>query len=248
MLTAYLALVTPFRGRRRYRRLRAEIDVEPRARTRWYRRSIVGKWIHVVAIGVIIAISPRAGLRDIGVVWPHSRSGVPWIVSIELIVAIVVSTVLYRITGRRGRRIPGQDSFRALLPRTGSERRWAYGVAFTAGVTEELIFRGLILNAAIWAGMPIVVALTISSLLFGVVHLYQGRWGVIATALVGSLLGWLYLATLSIVLPVVLHVLLDLRGLVWIPASSAPVSMAPEPPAQSVNSERPRIRSSVPIE
>jgi membrane protease YdiL (CAAX protease family) len=53
----------------------------------------------------------------------------------------------------------------------------------------------------------------VSSAVFGLAHAGQGVRGVLATAMVGLLLGGLFLASGSLLLPILLHTLIDLRAL-----------------------------------
>ena len=57
-------------------------------------------------------------------------------------------------------------------------------------------------------------------MLFGLAHWYQGRLGVLATGAVGAFLTQLYLTTGSLLLPMLLHVLIDLRLALSRPAPS----------------------------
>ena len=84
------------------------------------------------------------------------------------------------------------------------------------------MFRGLLIMAGIAAGWPPIVAVLASSVLFGLAHLYQGWLGMLLTALLGLGMAWLFLPTGSLLLPIVLHVLIDLRGLVMVPAVATP--------------------------
>lgn len=95
------------------------------------------------------------------------------------------------------------------MPRTRSERRSWTVVSITAGITEELVFRGYLM----WlfsSIVPTVWAVVLSSLLFGLQHVYQGPLGVIRTAATGAVLCGLYLASCSLLMPVVAHILIDL--------------------------------------
>ena len=53
---------------------------------------------------------------------------------------------------------------------------------------------------------------------FGLAHWYQGRLGMLTTGAAGAVLTQLYLTTGSLLLPMVLHVLIDLRLLLDRPA------------------------------
>jgi membrane protease YdiL (CAAX protease family) len=55
---------------------------------------------------------------------------------------------------------------------------------------------------------------------FGLAHLYQGWVGVVATGFVGAVFTALYLWSGSLAVPIVLHVILDLLGLVVRPTAA----------------------------
>jgi membrane protease YdiL (CAAX protease family) len=108
-----------------------------------------------------------------------------------------------------------------ILPRTTAERRAWAGLALSAGVTEEITYRGLLLIALATLlpdAAPLLVV-TVAAVLFGLAHWYQGALGILVTGLLGGVLAALYLATGSLLLPIALHVLIDLRALLPIPAA-----------------------------
>jgi membrane protease YdiL (CAAX protease family) len=86
-------------------------------------------------------------------------------------------------------------------------------LAVTAGVCEELLFRGFGIAYLrwLWPGSPRVAVIAITAVAFGLVHLYQGPRGVVLTGLVGAYLAWLVLSTGSLLPAMVIHALLDLR-------------------------------------
>jgi membrane protease YdiL (CAAX protease family) len=99
----------------------------------------------------------------------------------------------------------------ALLPADAREHRWFRVLAVTAGVCEELLYRGfLIPYCSAYAG-PSGGAL-LAAAAFGLGHFYQGVSGVLKTFLVGAAAGWLYLETQSLLWPMILHSALDLQG------------------------------------
>jgi membrane protease YdiL (CAAX protease family) len=107
----------------------------------------------------------------------------------------------------------------ALLPRTTAERRLFAAVAVTAGVAEEVVFRGFLLVylTEVVPQTSVGVAMVASSVLFGLAHTYQGALGVLLTGLAGYWLAGLFVLTGSLVLPVVVHALVDLRLLLVLP-------------------------------
>ncbi len=104
-----------------------------------------------------------------------------------------------------------------LMPRNASERFWTAILSINAGLSEELCFRVaipmllLIVSGSAW------IAIVVSTLLFGLAHFYQGWLGVIATTFIGAILYWVYLATGSIWITILLHALLDLNDLAIAP-------------------------------
>ena len=53
--------------------------------------------------------------------------------------------------------------------------------------------------------------------MFGIGHAYQGIGGIIATTIIGLILTAIYVLTAQLWLVVVIHVLVDIRGLVILP-------------------------------
>jgi membrane protease YdiL (CAAX protease family) len=91
---------------------------------------------------------------------------------------------------------------------------WSFAALASASIVEELVFRGLLIPAGISVGLSAIVALALSSVLFGVAHLYQGPAAVVFTGLLGFILGYALLLTGSLLPAVAIHFLLDMRAFV----------------------------------
>ena len=95
-----------------------------------------------------------------------------------------------------------------LTPSTPAELQRFSWLGVTAGIVEELIFRGyLVWYFASFA--PLWAAIVITAIAFGIGHLYQGLGGVLKTAVAGVLFGALYWFSGSIWLPMFLHAAID---------------------------------------
>jgi len=95
-----------------------------------------------------------------------------------------------------------------LLPHTSGERRLFWLVSLTAGVCEEVFFRGfLIWFLSAWMGL--VLAVLVSSAIFGAGHIYMGWAQAPKTALVGLVLAFVALGSASLVPAMLLHAALD---------------------------------------
>ena len=77
-----------------------------------------------------------------------------------------------------------------------------------AGISEELLFRGVIQSYLISVSTPF-IGLFVSALLFGLMHCYN-RLYIILTFIVGLFIGWIYFQTQSLLLVVTLHCVYDI--------------------------------------
>lgn len=79
----------------------------------------------------------------------------------------------------------------AMMPHTPLEYLTWFGVSLTAGVTEELIFRGYLLQQlTAWTRRP-VLSIFLAALLFGSVHLYEGLAAILPLAALAVVYGFI---------------------------------------------------------
>lgn len=131
--------------------------------------------------------------------------------------ALVAGTVFAVYLARHSDEVPAVGNIAALLPRNRPELAYGLALSVNAGVVEELLFR-LALPTLVYAVTgSAVIAVVGSVVLFGLLHVYQGLGGVIASLLIGLLLMAIYLASGSILVAMLVHIAIDLRSLVLIP-------------------------------
>ena len=97
-----------------------------------------------------------------------------------------------------------------LLPTTLSESIGWSVVAITAGICEEIVYRGY-LQRQLWAftgSLPIAVCL--QAVIFGAAHLYQGWKPGVAIVVVGFILGSVAAWRRSIIPGIIAHAILDI--------------------------------------
>jgi membrane protease YdiL (CAAX protease family) len=111
----------------------------------------------------------------------------------------------------------GMGDFDALMPRNPAERRLAFLLSLSAGIGEEIYFRLMLPLLLVLAGLQSLAAFALAAVLFGLVHLYQGWKGVLATGAMGAFMSFVYLLSGSLWLVVLVHVLIDLNGLLLRP-------------------------------
>lgn len=96
-----------------------------------------------------------------------------------------------------------------LLPRTARERRVFALLSVAAGAGEELAYRGYAIPA-LTPLLGVAGAAILSTVVFGVIHAYQGILGIVRTGLMGGVLAGGFLATGSLWPPIIAHTLIDL--------------------------------------
>ena len=91
-----------------------------------------------------------------------------------------------------------------------SELTWPMIVTLSvmAGVSEELLFRGVIQNYVISVSNPFIGVL-VSAFIFGLMHFYS-RIYVLLTFVAGLIIGYIYYQTQSLALIVSLHIVYDI--------------------------------------
>lgn len=138
-----------------------------------------------------------------------------------LAIGAALTAVALLIRRRRGVTRPNPPltlgNVSSLLPRNRAELGWSAALSVSAGVTEELAFRLFLPLLLSLAGVSALLAFGIAALVFGGMHLYQGWVGVVATMVVGGLMTAAYLMSGALWVAMLLHVLLDLNGLVLRP-------------------------------
>jgi membrane protease YdiL (CAAX protease family) len=202
---------------------------------RYYKTICTWLWIAsalaVVAMGFRPLFTINPSRVEISWLLLHSwvRYLVEALIAILVIISVVlpVGTVIWKKLTKRPLKYSSAalKSFSYFFPATWTERRWWVFVCITAGVCEETLFRGFLLHylhVFPWT-LNLTLAPLISSVIFGFNHAYQGAGGVAGTAIVGFLFGLLFLLTGNLLLPIILHGVIDLRMLAILrPPADAP--------------------------
>lgn len=98
-----------------------------------------------------------------------------------------------------------------LAPQTPEENRRFGFVAVTAGICEEILYRGLLL-ATLTPVIGVWPAVAATSVIFGLGHLYQGWVGVAKTGVVGLVMALLTVFSGSLFVAILLHAVVDLTS------------------------------------
>ncbi len=207
------ALVLPIFAKLNYVKLRKRLQSgDPGARSRQYRRSMWRQW-GLTAMALFVWFAPGRSAAALGLGLPDiARPG--FFVALGLAVGL---SWLWRAQIRAALESPESekvlrrklDEVAPLLPTTREELHLFSGLSITAGVCEEILFRGYLIGyLSPFTGT--LVAAVLSGVVFGLGHLYQGRPQAFKIVFVGWLFAAFYVGSGSLWVPMTLHALLDL--------------------------------------
>jgi len=211
LLTLILAGLVPFHGVLAYGRLKMVRGVIPtRRKLRLYGTIVMMEW-GLVAAALAVAHHHGLGPRDLGETLADPR----W----TLAVTVLGLLGLLALTGFNVHQIrhASREELEATVQRArkfvpvGRTQGAAFaGVSLTAGICEELLYRGWLVSfcgalfGSIWIGM------VAAAVLFGAGHAYQGRQGIVATGFLGLLFGTMFVLVKSLVPGQVIHAAIDI--------------------------------------
>jgi membrane protease YdiL (CAAX protease family) len=232
ILAGYIAWQV-FRFNGRYRQLKQDLaNGDAQARIRVYWQALAFEWISallaVVALGFdwghlnprSLALDNSALMQSLSANGAFDRGALTGV-----LVGIVGGTVGFAVAriraNRRNASAPARQpsrwrkllpDFSALLPVSTQERVLWCAVAISAGICEEVVFRGwLLATLHSPVGLAGTALIVVAAAIFGLAHAYQRITGMILTTLAGVLFCVLYVKTGSLLVPILLHILIDIR-------------------------------------
>jgi membrane protease YdiL (CAAX protease family) len=203
----------------------------------YYAQLLSELWIPTIVLFVLVGTN-TIQLADIGLGQPELEAEiVPAWVSIGLVLLAVIFIVyslidLYRLkydaryqaaVKSKLQSVKMPEYMSLLMPSSSREKVWYGLVAISAGITEEILYRGFLTYVLVTSipAMDIWLSIVVAAFLFGLGHLYQGLSGMLRTFVLGLILSLIYLATGTLLLSIIIHMLIDLAGTLLETAESA---------------------------
>jgi len=208
-----LGVVVPLLGIWDFRRLMRWVDEgRPEARMKTYRFLLVMEWGLTLGLLSWWLLSGR-DLKSLSII--SSFQGWEWLalgIGLSGIAFMIwqMSNVLASPEEQEKLRATMGD-LRDLAPQSPMEVRTFDLVSMTAGVCEEILYRGILMGALI----PVVglwPAVGLSSVIFGMGHFYQGFTGIVKTTAVGLVMALLTVFSGSLFIAIVFHAVIDLTS------------------------------------
>ena len=184
LMAAYIVLIEPFLRTNFYRRLKKQLNLDAGARILYYRTQVLWEWSWVVVL-VLIVLPIPGPFQWLGLMPPTSFG---WIILAVLVLGIGLSIyVLRRNPAAMANMQRSLESSSILLPTTPAERNWFITSTITAGICEELLYRGFLLRylSIYFPGLGWLFSAIISGVIYGLSHAYLGRKNVLQTMLNG---------------------------------------------------------------
>jgi membrane protease YdiL (CAAX protease family) len=222
----FALLYEPIVGYFDFQKFKIDVKINEKARTKYYINSMLGLWVPTIFILLLVAFTDLT-YTNIGLTMPTINTKVfgPVITYSAFAIALLyIFGILYYLIGYRySDKIKNKLSqakekewdrveFSEILPTTKKEKKlWNY-VSITAGVTEEIIYRGFLIFALtfLFPNFSIWLIVLLASLLFGLAHTYQGLvTGVLRTTVFGIIFSILYIGSGSILPLIGFHFLID---------------------------------------
>lgn len=207
-----LAVLIPWRGRVRLQHLLSRPAFGSKEKLALYGSTIAFQWI---MCGVVTwrALARGLNLAELGLGRISDAPLLLW----SVFGAIALAALQWLNLRRMGRMTGAAPELmrklsERLLPHKPIEAAPYAALAVTAGVCEELVYRGFVMAALARAGLPVWAVLVVSSVLFGLAHAYQGRSGILGTTLMGLVFGMARMATTSLIPPMIWHAAVDLAA------------------------------------
>lgn len=200
------------------RELRA--GANPAAKLRYYKKTLVLEWL--AAVAALVVAGPR--IVTLRIRLPYIAQLHPFItrtLAAALLIAIVYVVLGPHVQALRNEKVrrillQGYERLAFFMPNTPPEFRWFGAVAVTAGICEEILWRGFLIHyfgRDPWH-LGVFAAVVISSLSFASTHLYLGLKSVLLNTFVGGIMfALLFILTGNLLVPIILHAAVDLLAI-----------------------------------
>ncbi|MGD0189864.1 MAG: type II CAAX endopeptidase family protein [Rhizomicrobium sp.] len=177
-----------------------------------YWSTILRGWLAAILLLIVWWFAHRP-LSDLGLDMPIGvRGRWAFVVDLVLIVFFLVQEMrLSSLSVEDFQTLAARVAALKVSPRTPAELFVFFLLSVTAGVWEELLYRGFLIWYLAARGGTL-TAVILSSMIFGLGHVYQGWRGVLNTAFVGLAFGTLFVLTHSLWWLMAAHAIIDIAG------------------------------------
>ncbi|MGD8559645.1 MAG: type II CAAX endopeptidase family protein [Gammaproteobacteria bacterium] len=201
LMVLVFAVLLPYHGWRNYPKFIEMVGKDPATVRRGvYLGNMVALWgLTLIVVGawgffqrpyVQLGLAPLAGTEAV--------------VSIVIVLLVIAMAILFYRKIMQLEQHYQWAFVPELLPHTLPELRLFIALSVTAGIAEEILFRGYLIWYLAQFG-NLAFAVIVSSVLFAIAHAYQGAKATVIIFPIGLLLACLYIYSGSLLAPIMLH-------------------------------------------
>lgn len=209
LLFFVLTVLLPWRGHARLRKLLATSEISSVERLSLYFSTMAFQWV-LAAVVAWRAWAHHYTVAELGLL-VRDPAPIASVSAIGTVLFVAFQWMNLRRIGRLQHETRGflRTLADKILPKTWVETVPYLGLALTAGICEEFIYRGFVMATLCRVGLAGWATVAISSVMFGLAHLYQGRGGLVSTTIVGLVFGTARIAYHSLVPVTFWHAAID---------------------------------------
>jgi membrane protease YdiL (CAAX protease family) len=182
-----------------------------------YHSNSLLQWFGLVMVVAVWIFNGRS-MASLGLKWPEFQQGMlVLLLTIIFVIGYAYDTISSVLDPEAYQKLSQEwKENLTIIPANLRELRGFFWVGITAGICEEVLYRGFLINYLAFALEPnrfgLLMAVSLPAMVFGISHLYQGWEAVFKIVLLSLVFGALFVLTGSLLLPVVLHILVDVVG------------------------------------
>ena len=190
-------------------------EAKPGGKHRTWLLTEVMLW-SVAAVCTALWLASGRGLDQLGLVMGEGATWLGAWVAVGLgTVYLIVTTALValhpKICEDTMRQIETSGDTIKMVPSTAGEGMHFHFLSITAGITEEVIFRGFLIGSlALIVGVPVASGLALVLFIGG--HFYQGPSGMLRILPISVILTLMFVLSGSLIPGIILHALVDVFG------------------------------------
>ena len=186
--------------------------------------------IRLLLIGLCIGLGAISGLDSVTLGWTLENPLQQILLggAIGLGLGLGLHGLSQWVLNNMGTRLYSKTFAEMIVPRTQREFYLIAGALIFVVILEELLFRSLLIGG-LSPLLPVWVLIIFTSIVFGVLHLPQGAWGIVGATIAGAIFGVLFLYEHSLLAPIVAHYVANMIQIMLVlRLLNAPANAAPE--------------------
>ena len=196
--------------------MRGKVEVEELKfstadKKRFYLANAGVLWIGAIMVFVLWLLALRP-LSEMGFRVPYIDTLVIGLTSLFVLAYIIETVTEIRKEDNE------EDLLRsaAFLPNNGREYYYFVLLSISAGICEEIVYRGFLVNYLMTIIDDRVIAFNVAvifpAVIFGVVHMYQGMKSVLKIGIMSLLFSTIFIFSQSLLIVVILHTAVDMAS------------------------------------